>query len=184
MVINFSCCGVVEVPYIFSKFALYQLYALQIFSLIPQVVFSCCLWLPLLCKSLTTSHLFIYTFISITLEDGSKQLLLQFGSESILPIFSSRSFIISGLQSISGEGNGTPLQYSCLENPMDGGAWQAAVRGVAKSRARLSNFPFTFHFHALEKEMSTHSVILAWRIPETEEPSGLLSMRSHRVGHD
>ena len=61
-----------------------------------------------------------------------------------------------------GEGNGTPLQYSCLENPMDGGAWWAAVRGVAKSRAGLSDFTFTFHFHALEKEMATHSSILAW----------------------
>ena len=64
-----------------------------------------------------------------------------------------------------GEGNGTPLQYSCLENPMDGGAWWAAVHGVAKSRTRLSNFTFTFHFHALEKEMETHSSVLAWRIP-------------------
>ena len=66
-----------------------------------------------------------------------------------------------------GEGNGTPLQYSCLENPMDGGAWWAAVHGVDKSRARLSNFPFTFHFPALEKEMATHSSVLAWRIPGT-----------------
>ena len=83
-----------------------------------------------------------------------------------------------------GEGNGTPLQYSCLENPMDGGAWWAAVHGVAKSRTRLSNFTFTFHFRALEKEMATHSSVLAWRIPGTEEPSGLPSMGSHRVGHD
>ena len=82
------------------------------------------------------------------------------------------------------EGNGTPLQYSCLENPMDGGAWEAAVHGVAKSRARLSDFTFTFHFHALEKEMATHSSVLAWRIPGTEEPDGLLSMGLHRVGHD
>ena len=67
---------------------------------------------------------------------------------------------------------------------MDGGAWLAAVHGVAKSRARLSDFTFTFHFHALEKEMATRSSILAWRIPETEEPSGLPSMGSHRVGHD
>ena len=83
-----------------------------------------------------------------------------------------------------GEGNGTPLQYSCLENPMDGGAWQAAVHGVAKSRARLSDFTFTFHFRALEKEMATHSSVLPWRIPGTGEPGGLLSMGSHRVGHD
>ena len=82
------------------------------------------------------------------------------------------------------EGNGTPLQYSCLENPMDGGAWQAAVHGVSKSRIRLRDFTFTFHFHALEKEMATHSIVLAWRIPGTGEPVGLLSMGSHRVGHD
>ena len=78
----------------------------------------------------------------------------------------------------------TPLQYSCLENPMDGGAWWTAVHGVAKSRTRQRNFTFTFHFHALEKEMATESSILAWRIPETEEPSGLPPMGSHRVGHD
>ena len=83
-----------------------------------------------------------------------------------------------------GEGNGTLLQYSCLENPMDGGAWQAAVLKVVKSRTRLSDFPFTFHFHALEKEMATHSSVLGWRIPGMGEPGGLLSMGSHRVGHD
>ena len=83
-----------------------------------------------------------------------------------------------------GEGNGTPLQYSCLENPMDGGAWWAAVHGVAKSRTRLSNFTFTFHFHTVEKEMATHSSVLAWRIPGTGEPGGLPSMGSRRVGHD
>ena len=66
-----------------------------------------------------------------------------------------------------GEGNGTPLQYSCLENPMDGGAWWAAVHGVAKSQAQLSDFTFTFHFPALEKKMATHSSVLAWRIPGT-----------------
>ena len=78
----------------------------------------------------------------------------------------------------------TPLQYSCLENPMDGGAWWAAVHGVAKSQIQLSDFPFTFHFHALEKEMAPHSSVLAWRIPGTGEPGGLLSMGLHRVGHD
>ena len=83
-----------------------------------------------------------------------------------------------------GEGNGTPLQYSCLENPMDRGPWWAAVHGVAKSRTRLSDFTFPFHFHALEKEMATHSSVLAWRIPGTGEPGGLPSMGSHRVGHD
>ena len=83
-----------------------------------------------------------------------------------------------------GEGNGTPLQYSCLENLMDGGAWWAAVHGLAKSRTRLSDFTFAFHFHALEKERATHSSVLAWRIPGTGEPSGLPSMGSHRVGHN
>ena len=82
----------------------------------------------------------------------------------------------------SGEGNGIPLQYSCLENPMDGGAWQAAVHGVAKSQTRLSDF--IFHFHELEKEMAIHCSVLAWRIQGTGEPGGLLSMGSHRVGHD
>ena len=67
---------------------------------------------------------------------------------------------------------------------MDGGTWWAAVHGVAKSRTRLSDFTFTFHFHALEKEMAIHSSVLAWRIPGTGEPGGLLTMRSHRVGHD
>ena len=80
--------------------------------------------------------------------------------------------------------NGTPLQYSCLENPMDEGAWWAAVHGVARSRTRLSDFTFTFHFHVLEKEMATHSSVLAWRIAGTGEPGRLLSVGSHRVGHD
>ena len=80
--------------------------------------------------------------------------------------------------------SGTPLQHSCLENPMDGGAWWATVHGVAKSRTRLSDLTFTFHFHALEKEMATHTSVLAWRIPGTGEPGGLPSMGSHRVGHD
>ena len=83
-----------------------------------------------------------------------------------------------------GEGNGKPLQYSCLENPMDGGAWWAAFHGVATSRSQLSDFTFTFHFHEMEKEMATHSSVLAWRIPGTAEPGGLLSMGSHRVRHD
>ena len=85
---------------------------------------------------------------------------------------------------IIGEGNGTPLQYSCLENPMDRGAWKTAVHGVAEGRIGLSDFTFTFHFHALEKEMATHSSILAWRIPGMGEPGGLQSLGLHRVGHD
>ena len=83
-----------------------------------------------------------------------------------------------------GEGSGNPLQYSCLENPMDGETWQATVHGVATSRIQLSDFTFSFHFHALEKEMATHSSVLAWRIPGTGEPGGLLSMGSHRVRHN
>ena len=90
----------------------------------------------------------------------------------------------SSCSGYTGEGNGTPFQYSCLENPMDGGAWWAAVHGVAEGRTQLSNFTFTFHFHALEKEMATHSSVLVCRIPGTGEPGGLPSMGSHRVGHD
>ena len=81
---------------------------------------------------------------------------------------------------INREGNGTPLEYSCLENPMDGGAWWATVHGVAKSRTRLSDFTFTFHFHALEKEMAIHSSVLAWRIPGMGEPGELPSIGSHK----
>ena len=92
--------------------------------------------------------------------------------------------VAENLGDIIGEGNGTPLQYSCLENPMDGGAWWAAVHGIAKSRTQLSDFTFTFHFHALEKEMAPHSNVIAWRIPGTGEPDGLPSVGSHRVGHN
>ena len=98
-------------------------------------------------------------------------------------ILKSRDFTLSTKVHL-GEGNGTPLQYSCLENPMDGKVWWAAVHGVAKSRTRLSDFPFTFHFHAMEKEMATHSSVLAWRIPGTAEPGRLPSLGSHRVVHD
>ena len=80
---------------------------------------------------------------------------------------------------MNGEGNGTPLQYSWLENPMHGGAWWAAVHGVAGGQTQLSDFTFTFHFHALEKEMATHSSIFAW----TEEPGGLQPMGFQGVGH-
>ena len=86
---------------------------------------------------------------------------------------------IPGLGRSLGEGTGYLLQYSGLENFMD-----CIVHGVAKSRTRLSDFTCTFHFHALEKEMTTHSSVLAWRVLGTEEPGGLPSVGSHRVGHD
>ena len=92
--------------------------------------------------------------------------------------------LISGSERSPGEGNGNPLQYSCLENTRHRGTWQATVHRVTEGETRLSDFTFTFHFHALEKEMATHSSILAWRIPGTEEPGGLPSMESHRVRHD
>ena len=84
----------------------------------------------------------------------------------------------------TGGGNGNPLQYSCLKNPIDKGAWQATVHGVTKSWTCLSDFTFTFYFHALEKEMATHSSVLGWRIPGTGEPGGLPSMALHRVRYD
>ena len=94
------------------------------------------------------------------------------------------SLFLSFLASFGGEGEGTPLQYSRLENPMVGWAWLAAAHGVMKSRTRLSDFLFTFHFNVLEKEMATHSSVHAWRIPGMGKPGGLPSMGSHRVGHD
>ena len=104
-------------------------------------------------------------------------------SHTVSGFFLKTFFLLSSIVCV-GEGDGTPLQYSCLENPMDGGAWWAAVHGVAEGQTRLSDFTFTFHFRALEKEMATQSSVLAWRIPGTEEPGGLPSMGSHRVGHD
>ena len=91
---------------------------------------------------------------------------------------------IAGSGRSPGGGNGNLLQYSCLGNPRDSGAWWAAVHGVTKSRTRLNDFTFTFHFHALEKEMATLSSVFAWRIQGTGEPGGLPSMGSHRVEHD
>ena len=121
----------------------------------------------------------IYFFICILFFDEIwKSIVILVYSTICVIIFLLRSRVNIG------EGNGNPLQYSCLETPMNGGAWWAAVHGVAKSRTRLSDFIFTFHFHALEKEMATHSSVLAWRIPKMEEPSGLPSTGSHRVGHD
>ena len=103
-----------------------------------------------------------------------------------IPCIQSVSFHlqISRDSSLLGEGNGTPLQYSCLESPMGWRAWWAAVHGVTKSWTRLSDFTFTSHFHALEKAMATLSSVLAWRIPGTGEPGGLPSVGSHRVRHD
>ena len=88
------------------------------------------------------------------------------------------------LDLVTGEGSGTPLQYFCLGNPMDRGAWWAAVHGIDKSRIRLSDFTLTCNFHASEKAMAPHSSTLAWRIPGMGEPGGLPSMGSHRVGHN
>ena len=99
---------------------------------------------------------------------------------TLSPIF--LLLLLESTNTILGEGSGNPLQYSCLENPMDGEAWWAAVHGVARSQTRLSDFTFIFHFHALEKEIATYS--LAWRIPGMGDPGGLPSMGSHRVGHD
>ena len=121
---------------------------------------------------------------SVSLDSRCLQLLIPLAT-SLSPLVFPEGAPRFGSQCRLGEGNGTPLQYSCLENPMDRGAWWAAVHGVAKSQTRLSNFTFTFHFHALEKEMATHSSILAWRIPGMGEPGGLShSTGSHRVGHD
>ena len=112
-------------------------------------------------------------------------LLLEPRAPQNTPFESQASIVENGsLGAEGGEGNGTPLQYSCLENPMDRGAWWAAVHGVDKSWTQLGDFTFTFHFHASEKKMATHSSVLAWRIPGTAEPGGLPSMGSHRVGHD
>ena len=130
----------------------------------------------------------ILTRLVITFLPRSKHLLIswlqwlqniEFTSYIVGPPWLTISYIVVYTK----EGNGNPLQYSCLENPMDG-AWWAAVHGVMKSGTRLNNFTFTFHFHALEKEMATHSSVLAWRIPGMAEPSGLPFMGSHRVRHD
>ena len=110
--------------------------------------------------------------------DTTEQLSMLHCTRKQHPVFK------ESLERLIREGNGSPLQHSCLANPMDGGAWWAAVHGVTKSQTRLSDFTFTFHFPALEREMATHSSVLAWRIPGTREPGGLPSMGLHRVGHD
>ena len=142
------------------------------------------------CNTLTISSFrFLNSWNSIpsTSFDGSnvpKAHLTSHSNMSISRGVTTPLWLYGSLRCVFREGNGHPLQYSCLENPMDGGAWWAAFHEVAKSRTRLSDFTFTFHFHALEKEMATHSSVLAWRIPGMAEPGGLPSMGSHRVGHD
>ena len=104
------------------------------------------------------------------------------GNSNRHEVISHCGFILHLPDDYCGGGNGNPLQYSSLENPLDRGTWQAAVHGVTKTQTQLSDF--TFHFHAWEKEMATHSSVLAWRIPGTGKPGGLPSMGSHRVRHD
>ena len=99
-------------------------------------------------------------------------------------VWTVRSLVLTDVERLLREGDGTPLRYSCLANPIYRGAWWAAVHGVTQSWTRLHDFTFTFHFHALEKEMATHSSVLAWRIPGMGEPGGLPSMGSHRIRHD
>ena len=103
-----------------------------------------------------------------------------------LPTVKKREVVSICLQLMSDKEQAMATHSStlCLENPMDGGAWWAAIHGVAGSRTRLSDFTFTFCFHALEREMATHSSVLAWGIPGIGEPGGLPSMGSHRVGHN
>ena len=123
------------------------------------------------------SHCVHYFPIYLPWSDGTRCYDLSFLNAEFKPTFLLSSFSFR-------EGNGNPLQYCCLENPIGGEAWWAAVHVVEKSWTWLSEFTFTFHFHALEKEMATHSSVFAWRIPGTGEPGGLPSMGSHRVGHD
>ena len=136
-------------------------------------------------KILSLSSLFLFLFSgSLSLGLSSVSLFHSLFHIQRIHSISRTIHIKPSLPSSTGEGNGTPLQHSCLENLMDEGAWWATVHEVAKSLTRLSDFTFTFHFHALEKEMATHSSVLAWRIPGTAEPCGLPSMGLHRVGHD
>ena len=140
--------------------------------------------------SICTSHALLVSqkgwerriYFQIMLSSFTFQLLQNVSTVAFVAL-TSAVLVCYSLALLSREGNGTPLQYSCLENVMDGGAWWAAVHGISRSQTRLSVFTFTFHFHALEKEMATHSSVLAWRIPG-REPGGLPSMGSHRVGHD
>ena len=123
----------------------------------------------------------VYATLSVLLNSVYQYFIVNFCiyiHQAYWPIVFFSCHILIWLWHESNEGNGTPLQYSCLENPMDGGAWWAVVHGVAKSRTWLSDFTFTFHFPALQKEMATHSSVLAWRIPGTGEPGGLPSVGS------
>ena len=126
----------------------------------------------LICTSLTSFTL----YLDFVLDELSIHILCLFSNWDV--------FLYQFVDMFNRESNGTPLQCSCLENPMDGGTWWAAVHGVAKSRTRLSDFTFTFHFHALQRGMATQSSVLAWRILGTGELGGLPSMGLHRVGHD
>ena len=157
------------------------LYILKVFWLLPSLIAT---WL----QQFQVSH-------PVTVAEERKEIISVFGcllwmstplpetSQQTLPHFS-LTINCPYLHISLGEGNGTPLQYSCLENPMDREAWWAVVHGVTRSRTQLSDFTFTFHFHALQKEMAAHSSVLAWRIPGMGEPGGLPSLRSHRVRHD
>ena len=118
---------------------------------------------------------FLYSFPPTNQPIFMNKILRHLGIEYNLPS------LMNGFKKSNGEGNGTLLQYSYLENPMDGWAWKAAVHGVTEGRTWLSDFTFTFYFHALEKEMATHSSVLAWRITGM---GGLPSLGSNRVGHD
>ena len=143
----------------------------------------CCLNIVFFLTTLNAYIVLVFSYSETTAYDEDKYT----GGDLRLPTWfnqtNSDSISVS-VSSSTGEGNGTPLRYSCLENPMDGGAWQAVVHGVAESWTQLSDFTLTFHFHALEKEMATHSSVLAWRIPGTREPGRLPSMGSHRVEHN
>ena len=134
-----------------------------------QLQWAFCLFLLTVQVLLLISHLLLSTLLPEKLLKDFSALSLNFKENSPASL---------------GEGNGTRLQYSCLENPMDGEAWWAVVHGVAKSWTGLSDFTFTFHFHSLKKEMATHSSVLAWRTPGTGEPGGLPSMGSNRIGYD
>ena len=149
---------------ILSSSSLICSFASDILLLIPSRVFLI---------SITVLFVSVCLFFNL-----SRSLLIDYCIFSIL-------FLKFGIiYTIIGKGNSTPLQYSCLENPMDGGTWWATVHGVAKSQTQLSDFTLTFHSHTLEKEMATHSSVLALRVPGTGEPGGLQSMGSHRVGHN